>query len=114
MDNTKSGFNSVALRAVFSAEKFCARLKEKILLSTHMFTHSHTSSNILYQKMTHFDFLLRIGVRIGVRIARVVLRKKVLTPSSCRRRVATQMLPRKCCHANVATQMLPANVAKPC
>ena len=81
-----------------------------------MFTHSHTSSNILYQKMTHFDFLLRIGVRIGVRIARVVLRKKVLTPSSCRRRVATQMLPRKCCHANVATQMLPrkcchANVA---
>ena len=66
--------------------------------------------------MTHFDFLLRIGVRIGVRIARVVLRKKVLTPSSCRRRIATQMLPRKCCHANVATQMLPrkcchANVA---
>ena len=69
--------------------------------------------------MTHFDFLLRIGVRIGVRIARVVLRKKVLTPSSCRRRVATQMLPRKCCHANVprkcchanvATQMLPRNM----
>ena len=69
--------------------------------------------------MTHFDFLLKIGVRIGVRIARVVLRKKVLTPLSCRRRVATQMLPRKCCHANVprkcchanvATQMLPRNM----
>ena len=44
---------------------------------------------------------MRIGVRIGVR-ARVVLRKKVLTPSSCRRRVATQMLPRKCCHASAS------------
>ena len=55
---------------------------------------------------------MRIGVRIGVRIARVVLRKKsvvsvVVSSSRCHANVATQTLPRKCCHANVATQMLP-------
>ena len=55
MDNTKSGFNSVALRAVFSAEKFCARLKENSDSFVH--PHVHSQSHFLQHFVSKNDAL---------------------------------------------------------